>query len=212
MTTILRAWLAALLLCGGLTPSAWAAERIFWDPATLQQILQEDIRALEALAAEPPLIRALQDSNQQVRTLDDIGELDRLWGRSENSHPFKVAMLSSEASLLLKQYMARNPMYAELILANGQGENVALYPAATDYWQADEAPWQYSYIKGGVYIGPPVPDASTAANVVKISVPVRAGDDVVGVLIGAIRLSYIFHRQTSRQGLPGAVLWSAALP
>lgn len=202
--------MTVLLLCGAWAPPSWAGERILWDPATLQRILREDIRALEALATEAPLIRALQESNQQARALDDIGELDRLWVRSESSHPFKVTMLSSESSRLLKQYMARNPMYVELILANGQGENVALYPASTDYWQADEAPWQNSYIKGVVYIGPPVPDASTAANVVKISVPVRAGDEVVGVLIGAIRLSYIFHRQTSRPGLMDTAFWSAA--
>lgn len=192
-----------LFLFSCFMPAPVFAERVHWDTDTLRKVLGNDIHLLETLASDSDLVQAVIQSNQQNHTMDDIGSLDRLWIQSEDDHPFKRAILFSAASQILQRYVLTHPMLAELLLTNKQGENVGVYPSATDYWQGDEAQWIDVFSSGSVYIGQPLMDASSGTNVVKVSVPVMADGEVVGVLIGAVRLSHVFYRQIVHPELLG---------
>jgi hypothetical protein len=185
--------LAVLWLAG----TAGAAAQVQIPQEELEGLLKVKIRTVQHLALNPVLVRATRRQNRAGLTLDEIKRRDDAWRVSKELTPFKRSQQESRAGKLLKRFVDRSTSFNEAFLTDGQGANVAAYPATSDYWQGDEEKWIESY-RGGdsrIFIGPLELDDSTQTYAVQISAPVLDRDRSIGILIVGVTISYLEARR-----------------
>ena len=180
--------------------SKLVATEIRWDESTLRHVLQKEIAQVQALAAEPQVVAAVQQQNAAALSKADILRRDLAWSSGDSTLPLKQQMLGSEITHFLKQQVERSRVYSEMILTDRQGANVATWPLSSDYWQGDEAKWREVALFGREsYLSPIAHDLSSDSNVVQLAVPVLDDQHTIGVLIVSIRLSHVFGNQLRHQ-------------
>lgn len=192
--TILKVVALAVLWLAG-TAGVAAQEQI--PQEELEGLLKVKIRTVQHLALNPVLVRATRRQNRAGLTLDEIKRRDDAWRGSKELTPFKRSQQESRAGKLLKRFVDRSTSFNEAFLTDGQGANVAAYPATSDYWQGDEEKWIESY-RGGdsrIFIGPLELDDSTQTYAVQISAPVLDRDRSIGILIVGVTISYLEARR-----------------
>lgn len=171
-------------------------EEFTWDKATLTQSLQREIQQLHHLAASENLIAAVQEQNSASYTVEQSMAADQVWLASDASHPLKQSVSTHSVSQLFSSLLKSQPHFNELMLIDRTGNLVAASPLTSDYWQGDELKWQ-SIVEQSLpfFVSAKTFDQSSGVNSVQLSVPVKEGERVVGVLVVGIRLSYVFRRQ-----------------
>jgi len=139
---------------------------------------------LVALGTHPIIVKAVKAENAKGKTLAQIKEMDKKWLATPGHADYMTALMDSECGKFLRSIQNRAPYYAEIFVMDNQGANVAMTKKTTDYWQGDEAKFIESYKegKGGIYIGDIKFDDSTRAYLGHLSVPVKDGDKVIGVV------------------------------
>ena len=170
------------------------------DQTMLQTILEKDIQRLQKIVTNEILVNAVKEQNAQGQKLAEIQEKDALWKGSDDTAPLKTTMLSTDASQYLKQLIThQGRLYNEAFLTDDQGANVATFPLTSDYWQGDETKWSASFANGEgiVYVGDIELDESTNTKAVQISVPVKDGDQTIGVMVVGVKLSHVLSKQLS---------------
>ena len=169
--------------------------------AAQQQLTEEEIadllrvktRTVRHLALNPLLVRAVRDQNGDELALEEIKRRDAEWREKEDLTPFKLSLQSSDAGRFLRSVVERSTSFNEAFLTDGQGANVATYPATSDYWQGDEEKWSESFNGGAgqIFVGPLELDSSTQTYAVQISAPVLDRGRTVGVLVVGVTLTYL---------------------
>lgn len=160
----------------------------------IKRLLNNKIKNLKDIAEQSIVLEAIVRQNNLNTTLKEIKQLDAEWINTTGDAAFKKAVLTSEISRYLKTLVTtNNTVYSEIFLTDNQGALVAAYPATSDYWQGDEAKWIEAWNQGDgdIYIGKIVYDESSQTDAIQISVPVYNYDEIIGVLVGGIRLTYL---------------------
>ena len=169
--------------------------------APAQQLSEEEIqillrvkkRTVRHLALNPLLVRAVREQNARGLTLEEIKRRDAEWRSSDDSAPFKLSLMNSEAGRFLRSVVERSTSFNEAFLTDNQGANVATYPLTSDYWQGDEEKWSGSFNggQGRVIEGPLELDSSTQTYAVQVSAPVLDRGRTIGVLVVGVTLTYL---------------------
>lgn len=190
MKKIVKAFLLTCLFLG-VTPLLFATTPQL--TAAMKENLQEDIKRIEKWAADPVIIDAVKAQNSEGISLEEIKQRDEAWQ--------EVRKLKSKPNDLMKKnynHIAGNWLrqknkkakgrYPESFLTDNQGANVAVSKFTSDYWQGDEGKWKNAIKNGGVvFVGQPEFDKSTYSTLVQVSVPVKDGSEVIGVLVVGVK-------------------------
>ena len=183
-----------LLGCGLVAPAAGQAPRIrpreifFADaalPARQKDLLARYAEQVAGWAANDLIIGAAQERSGQSTTMDRILDIDRRWQAGEDPSGLATQLLQNECARTLTAELSAAPGYAEAFVTDSRGAIVCMTRRTSDYWQADEEKWTRAWAagKGGVFVSAVERDASTGADLMHISVPIRVGERVVGVLV-----------------------------
>jgi hypothetical protein len=180
----LLAWLIATAFCC----VAMAAGDT--SPEEFKMVTRQRSHEIESLADSGDFVAAVKAQNARLLSQSEIELRDELWIKSDSDDD-RQAMLSAPVCETLQKFPDRRAVvFNELILVDRRGANVAAYPLTSDYWQGDEEKFLATYDSGRIYYGPVEYDASSDVYAMQISVPVKSGSEVIGVLIAGLRLSY----------------------
>ncbi len=142
--------------------------------------------------------RAYTGEPSDIRT--QIRELDEQWVANDLSSPTLGKVISDDPTLnpinqTLISYRQKYPQIVELVITDKYGATLALSDRTTDYYQADESWWQFSYnnAKGAVFIDRPQYDESSDTFGMIVAYPVlRDNGDVLGIIRATITIQPIF--------------------
>ena len=154
------------------------------DALSLNHAIRDAAEASNAAyPAAPAVIQAhLEQLDQQWRAADAIGD---------DADPLVQSVLENEVAEELREYTGKFTDHVEVFVTDKYGANVGATNRTSDYYQADEKWWQGAYNagQGGVYIGQPEYDESSATYAVNVAIPVQAHGtpEVIGVLRTTIR-------------------------
>jgi len=98
---------------------------------------------------------------------------------------FMKSLMTNAAAKRLLQLQDSAPYYAEFILVDNQGANVAISDKTSDYWQGDEAKFTKCFTGGAgtIYVADVEFDKSSQAYTTQVSVPVLDEGVAIGVLV-----------------------------
>ena len=171
----------------------------------LDTYLLNNLANVSVIASTPSLREAANVSNrryvvdpEQIR--DRLLEVDGDWVRGRGAVPIALDIVGNDTSEFLREIVALNPSYQEILLTDRQGALVAATNITTDYYQADEAWWRQAFgdgEQGTLYSSGVIFDTSAGGHELEMAVPVRdklGGDDylVIGVLKALWRASDLF--------------------
>jgi hypothetical protein len=159
-------------------------------PARQKSILARYADQILDWAASDRLVRAAQAQSAQTVVMERILEIDRRWQRGEDPDGLATALGRNDCAQALLSILAANPGFGEAFVTDSRGALVCMTRRTSDYWQGDEAKWSRAWAagKGGVFVSEIEHDESTGLDLMHISVPLRAGSRVVGVLtVGKLR-------------------------
>lgn len=138
---------------------------------------------LAGIAADPLLIAAVKEQNARGQTLAQIRATDETWMATPGISPLMRELMDSPVAQRLRSQRATMPFLAECFVMDRLGANVAMTEKTSDYWQGDEAKFIDCVKNGGqIWLGKLSFDDSTQTYSVQISLPVRAGDEVIGAV------------------------------
>jgi hypothetical protein len=159
-------------------------------PARQKDLLARYANQIVGWAADDRLLAAAQAQSAQRIGMERILDIDRRWQAGEDPDGLATALGRNDCAQALLAILAGNPGYAEAFVTDSRGALVCMTKRTSDYWQGDEEKWSRAWAagKGAVFVSSVERDESTGADVMHISVPLREGDRVVGVLIaGRVR-------------------------
>ena len=182
---------------------------------SIGRYLDERINETRLLASHPTIITAVQKANKQYQGRDkhevmaEIQRIDKSWITSKGTSKTAEQIANNPISHFLSTIQARNPeLYGEIFLTDSLGTNVAMTKSLSDYYQADEYWWQTGnqYVQEGAFLDDRGFDASVAAIVIGVVVPVLNDGEVIGIFKINFKVHSILDI-VSGEGLePGDVL------
>ena len=191
-----RTWLLLALSLATVGPAAAqthsarpvrAREIVFADdrlPARQKELLARYANQIVGWAADDRLLAAAQAQSAQRTGMERILDLDRRWQAGEDPDGLATALGRNDCAQALLAILAANPGYAEAFVTDSRGALVCMTKRTSDYWQGDEEKWTRAWAagKGAVFVSAVEHDESAGADLLHISVPLRVGERVVGVL------------------------------
>jgi hypothetical protein len=161
-------------------------------PARQKELLARYANQIVGWAANDVLLAAAQAQSAQRIGMERILDVDRRWQAGEDPDGLATALGRNDCAQALLAILAGNPGYAEAFVTDSRGALVCMTKRTSDYWQGDEEKWSRAWAagKGAVFVSGVERDDSTGAELMHISVPLREGDRVVGVMTaGRVRAS-----------------------
>jgi hypothetical protein len=155
----------------------------------MKKLVDNRVRIVERVAADPIIIKAVREQNQVDMSLDEIKRIDEQWQAGEKDD-FALDLQKNTAGKFLRKKLLSNKMvYTEAFLCDMRGAVVGEYPKTSDYWQGDEEKFTACFNSGDgkVFIGELEADASSQSYSVQISAPVKDEGKTIGVLVMGIR-------------------------
>lgn len=154
--------------------------------------LSEPLRVLEIAATSNSIERTILEANQSQAERDvDLAERDAAWIDAAQNGLLTVEIdeaLNSTTSSQLTNLTEVLPELVEIFITDEQGAVVATNGTIpTDYIQSDESWWQaaWNFGTGAIYIDSEVKvDESTGILGLRIAVPIRVNDEVIGIVRG----------------------------
>src|SRR5574341_1088709 len=133
----------------------------------------------------------------EAEILGQLARLDDEWRAADaignDDDPLVRPVLTNQVAAELREYSNTFTDNAEVFVTDRYGANVAATNRTSDYYQGDEKWWQTAYNngQGGIFIGDPDFDESSATYAINLAVPVfKLGTrNVLGVLRTTYRVS-----------------------
>jgi|GEM_PF-6367313 len=95
----------------------------------LLSILDQEVSRLQTIAANPILVNAVIEQNNENLNLPETQQRDAIWRGSDAQTPLKSTMLSNPSSQYLKQLIThQGRLYSEAFTTDNQGANIGTYP------------------------------------------------------------------------------------
>jgi len=151
-----------------------------WAEKTLRGWMKESV-VIDAVKA--------QNAKHASITQADIDALDKQW-RAETktaAKPLINQVMGNALSTHLRKLEAGTKgLVTEVFVMDNKGLNVGQSDVTTDYWQADEAKWQKTFLvgPGAVFVDKVEKDESTQKFQVQVSIPIV--DPSTNAVIGAV--------------------------
>lgn len=161
------------------------------------------IEQLQAYSKRLSQEDAIVKSNQKFEGIDDVQaymeEADRAWraAAKEGITPFMDRLIHSELSQTMREELELKefygdiygyPVFGEIFLTNRYGANVAQTGRTTDYYQADEAWWQFAK-RDGLYVSDVEYDESSGVHSTDICIRIDDGrGDMIGVMKAVLNI------------------------
>ena len=152
---------------------------------TLHKTLTAESERLAAWGSDKVLVDAVKAQNAKGVALAEIQKIDEEWRAGK----VRSELMKNACAERLRQLANGHDYYVEMFVMDNQGALVCANELTSDYWQGDEAKWTRAFNegKGSVFIDRPRFDESAKATLGQISLPVKDGATVVGVItVGVI--------------------------
>ena len=141
-----------------------------------------------AILARVPDVRAVAAAGSLVpRDAAAIKALDQAWTSNPSAAAAKLGVLDNAASRFLREIVANDRVYREIVVADREGRLVAASNPTSDYFQGDESWWREAFddgVRGRATVSDVQWDDSAKIHALGIAVPIadRAGDRFVGIM------------------------------
>ena len=158
---------------------------------SINNVMNDRIAEVELLAEMSEIKNIIKESNFTYKEKNDeeitseIKRIDEGWIESKETNEDANRIVNNEISSLLREYRDKNPeKYGEIFITNEEGATVAMTKTLSDYYQADEEWWIEGFNKGegAIFIDDRGFDSSVGALVVGVVIPVKEGDNIIGML------------------------------
>ncbi len=172
-TTLRSIGIAALLCCGVAYAGAIT-------PAMQQKVDTYKTKAT-TLAADPALVKAVKEANAKgaIPGMDNAK-----WESLAESDPVAAEMVNNAAGKLLTQWMNADAKgLNKLVLTGKHGQRFAFTSKPASYMSKDKPHFSESFAGKVWQMKEAQPDPSTKVETVQITVPVKDGNEVIGVLL-----------------------------
>src|SRR5262245_9598747 len=178
---------AAPLLAAPAAPSVPGFAVDFEDqalPARQKELLARYANQVVGWASTDRLVRDAQQQSSQPLGRERIRQIDAAWQRGEDPEGLATSLGSNACADALRALIGTNHGFGEAFVTDSRGALVCMSRRTSDYWQGDEAKWTRSWAggTGAVFVSKVSHDDSTGLDLMHISVPIRAGGGLVGVL------------------------------
>lgn len=147
--------------------------------------MQKKVDAYKAkatiLAADPALVNAVKEANAK----GPIAGMDNAkWEPLADNSPIPAEMVSNAAGKLLTKWMNDDALALnKLVLTGKQGNRFAFTSKPSSYLSVDKAHFSQSFAGNIWQMKESQPDPSTKIETVQITVPVKDGSNIIGVLL-----------------------------
>lgn len=164
------------------------------------EVINGDIKSLQALALSPSMIRSIQLANSAYEGKTDaevsasISVMDKQWvDNSPEIEPVVQDILTNATSDEINSFMKEFPNEVEVFVTDRYGMNVGMSARTGDYWQGDEGWWEKAFA-GDISLGAISLDESTNIYAMNVGVPVRnpKNQEIIGVLRGTVNVTAVF--------------------
>lgn len=180
MSFTLQACLRAAMGAVLTVALAGAAGAAAITPEMQQKIDAYKMRAA-VMAADPALVRAVKEAN----ATGALSGMDNAkWEPIPESNPLVSGMVNNTAGQLLTKWMKEDANGVnKLVLTGSQGQRFAFTSKPVSYMSRDKTHFTESFTGKAWQQKESQPDPSTKIDTVQITVPVRDGSEVIGVLL-----------------------------
>lgn len=184
----------------GTTISSMASAKA----TALQIILQKDVEKIcLIIQREPGVVEALKKPQKEINPAE-TSRLDNRWASlPETSEPLR-SILTNPVSKRFRQLAEGDPTVSEILLTDRYGQLLAATRRTEDFYQRDEDWWRdtWNNATGKIVLTPVHFDKSANVWCIDICVPVRDGQQVIGVAKAVIDLSRWLApiREAAQQG------------
>jgi C4-dicarboxylate-specific signal transduction histidine kinase len=144
---------------------------------------------LTGFGTDPLVVQAVKKENAKAKALDTIKTLDAKWAKSEGMAELMNAVLKSETADYLNDIQKKAAYFAEIFLMDNQGALVAATNKTAEYWKGDDVCFKQPFSTGTVHVSEVAFVPAAQAYLVRISVPVKDGDETIGALTFGIDLN-----------------------
>ncbi|MGD9000285.1 MAG: PAS domain S-box protein [Granulosicoccaceae bacterium] len=154
----------------------------------ISTLLRSYVRETRHLADNPQLVEHVRRANKHYvdnpqQAMQTAQLVDANWIAASGDVPLAKTIAGNNLSTFLQAYQQQYPdRYGEMFVTDVHGYAVAMTRTLSDYYQADEQWWYDSYNSGQVFIDDRGYDTSANAVVVGIVMPVRDGQQLIGML------------------------------
>jgi hypothetical protein len=135
--------------------------------------------------------KAAAAENAKGRKLDQVKEMDKKWMATAGLDEFMKGMMESECGKHISKIQKSAPYFSEIFLTDNLGANVCMTDKTSDYWQGDEPKFTDAFSSGNVTVSDVKFDKSSQTYSVHVSVPVKDGGAVIGVLIMGVDIDKV---------------------
>ncbi|WP_438991711.1 PDC sensor domain-containing protein [Lentibacter sp.] len=150
---------------------------------------------IQGWTTETVVIETLRQQNNETAQLseDDILALDAKWrAETASGGPLINSLLANDLSSYLKTLVAEGQLvYSEIFITDARGLNAGQSGVTSDYWQGDESKWQVPFGTGAVHIGEVEFDESTQTYQCQVSLPIKEGSQLIGVITVGVDLEHL---------------------
>ncbi|MDX2227029.1 MAG: hypothetical protein SFY92_08080 [Verrucomicrobiae bacterium] len=187
MKTLIKSLLLLTVMPAMVQSSLLAKDKVI-TPLQQKQI-DKCIKEVSAWAANPVLIKALQEQNAKGPV---PGLTNDVWkGKLRTSDEIKAYQSNPAGAFLSSSLAASGGLYGEAFLSAAQGEKVAFVQKTTSYIHKGKEKFDAAFDSGKPWQGKPEFDESSQNYLVQISVPVLDKSKAIGVLTVGIDCSVL---------------------
>lgn len=164
--------------------------------ADLEAIAERTVRAWTQDTRVLSAVHAQNETSAGLRQTD-IDSLDQSWRAQTMSGGDMIDnVLTNSLSLHLRELQATgHGQFSEIFVMDIRGLNVGQSNVTSDYWQGDEEKWQVPFTTGKPYLGEVEFDESTQTYQSQISLPIKDGGSVIGVITVGVNLQELTSRK-----------------
>jgi PAS domain S-box-containing protein len=175
----------------------------------IQAMLTNESRIAGVLAHNPAITEALRHSNRHFDEIPDtqrqetIQELNHRWQASHDlSHPFIREYMQNAVATLLKNHQQQHPdSYGEIFITDRHGIVVGTTGKPTRLNHAHDYWWRVAYAEGlgRVFFDDRGFDTGDGGYLLGVVVPIRHGDEVIGILKANVKIVNALQEKVSAQ-------------
>ena len=147
---------------------------------TIHKSLSAEAKRLEVWAQDKVLVEATKAQNATGMSIAAIQKIDEEWRAGK----VRKQIATGPCADRLRQLVREHDYYVEAFVSDNRGALVCANELTSDYWQGDEMKWSRAFNdgRGAVFIDRPRFDESTRATLGVISLPIKDGNTVIGVV------------------------------
>ncbi|MGH9323523.1 MAG: PDC sensor domain-containing protein [Vicinamibacteria bacterium] len=182
------------LITFGLWTIAIASQKI--DPAVEAEV-QGRVAEVQGWAADPTIVAAVLEADGNLRSMDEIEEIDRDWQAATGVTDFMRTLINHPASERLRELRSSDPALQEIFATDQLGALVAATNKTSDFYQGDEEKFHEAFAegKGGIHIGKLALDESIQSYSIPIGVPVLDQGKAIGVLVATLNVQKLKRKR-----------------